>query len=43
MVKAEEDASAAHRLDYVKMAKEIEAEDVARDKAGAKPAAASAK
>jgi len=43
IVKAEEDASAAHRLDYVKMAKEIEAEDVARDKAGAKPAAASAK
>jgi hypothetical protein len=39
IVKAEEDAAAAHRPDYIKMAKEIEAEDAARDKAAAKPAA----
>jgi len=43
MVKAEADAQAAHRLDYAKMADEIEAEDAARDKAGAKPAAGSGK
>jgi hypothetical protein len=38
MVTAEADEAAAHRLDYLEMAKEIDAEDAAREKAGARPA-----